>query len=74
MDPFAVEVGNRDVATVVFAIGDALGDALVRPGRVAEHLVSGQDGAQMALPEDQHAVQELSSADADGQAAGLLPP
>lgn len=44
MDPFAVEVGNRDVATVVFAIGDALGDALVRPGRVVVHLASGQDG------------------------------
>jgi hypothetical protein len=34
VDLFAVEVGNGDVATVVFAAGDALGDALVRPGRV----------------------------------------
>ncbi len=61
MDPFAVEVGNRDVATVVFAIGDALGDALVRPGRVVVHLVFGQDGAQMALPEDQQAVPGYSA-------------
>ncbi len=30
MDPFAVEAGNGEVATVVFAVGDALGDALVR--------------------------------------------
>jgi hypothetical protein len=30
VDPFAVEVGNGEVAIVVFAIGDALGDALVR--------------------------------------------
>jgi hypothetical protein len=29
VDPFAVEVGNCDVAIVVFAVGDALGDALV---------------------------------------------
>ena len=29
MDPFAVEVGNAEVVTVVLAIGDALGDALV---------------------------------------------
>ena len=33
VDPFAVEVGNGEVAIVVFAVGDALGDALVRPGR-----------------------------------------
>ena len=59
MDPFAVEVGNDDVAAVVSAVGDALGDALVRPGRVVVHLVFGQDGVQMALPENQHAVQKL---------------
>jgi hypothetical protein len=28
----------------------------VRLGRVVVHLVFGQDGAQMALPEDHHAV------------------
>ena len=33
------------------AVGDALGDALVRPGRVVVHLVLGQDGAhQLAQP------------------------
>ena len=41
MDPFAVEVGNDEVATVAFTVGDALGDALVRPGRVVVHLVFG---------------------------------
>jgi hypothetical protein len=30
VDPFAAEAGNGDVATVVLAVGDALGDALVR--------------------------------------------
>jgi len=33
------------VSTVVFAVGDALGDALVRPGRVVVRLVFSQDGA-----------------------------
>ena len=65
MDPSAVEVGNGEVAIVVFAAGDALGDALVRPGRVVVHLVFGQDGAQVGLPEDQHAVQELTAQGAD---------
>jgi hypothetical protein len=31
-DPFAVEVGHGDAGSVEFVIGDALGDALVRPG------------------------------------------
>jgi hypothetical protein len=39
------------VATVVSAFGDVLGDALVRPGRVAVHLVHGQLGAQVRLTE-----------------------
>jgi hypothetical protein len=30
-DPFAVEVGHGDAGSVEFVIGDALGDALVRP-------------------------------------------
>jgi len=30
-DPSAVEVGNGEVTAVVSAVGDALGDALVRP-------------------------------------------
>jgi hypothetical protein len=48
-DPSAVEVGNGEVAAVVFTVGDALGDALVRPGRVLVHLVFSKDGAQMGL-------------------------
>ena len=52
MDRFAVEVGNGEAATVVFAVGDALSDALVRPGRVVVHLVVGQDGAQMRLTQN----------------------
>ena len=49
-DPCAVDVGNGEVTAAVFIAGDALGDALVRPGRVVVHLVLGQDGVQMGLP------------------------
>jgi hypothetical protein len=40
------------VAIVVFAVGDALADALVRPSRVVMRLVLGQDGTQMRLTEN----------------------
>jgi len=73
-DPFTVEVGNGEVATVVFTGGDALGDALMRPGRVVVHLVFSQHGAQMALPEDQHAVQELTAQGADEALADRVHP
>jgi hypothetical protein len=33
----------------------------VRPGRVVMRLVLGQDGAQMRLTENQHAVEELTA-------------
>ena len=53
MDPFVLEVGNGEEAVaVVLAAGDALGDALVRPGRVVVHLVLGQDGAQVCFASD----------------------
>jgi hypothetical protein len=54
--------------------GDALGDALVRPGRVVVHLVSGQGGAQMSLAQDQHAVQELTAQGAGEAFAGRVHP
>ena len=44
-----------------FGVGDALGDALVRPGGVVMRLVSGQDSAQVCLTEDQDAIQELAA-------------
>ena len=52
MDPFAAEIGNGEEGAVVFADGDALGDALVRPGCVVMHLVLGQGGAQVRLTEN----------------------
>ena len=72
VDPLPVEVGNGEAAIVVFAVRDALGDALVRPGRVVMRLVVGQYGAQMRLTENQHAVKELSAQGADEAFAGRV--
>ena len=58
----------------MFAVGDALGDALVRPGRVVMRLVFGQDGAQMRLTEDQHTVEELPAQGTDKPLAGCIHP
>jgi hypothetical protein len=46
----AIDICGGEVTDVVSAVGDALGDDLVRPGRVVVHLVLGQDGPQMAFP------------------------
>jgi hypothetical protein len=51
VDPCAVEIVNGELITV-FALGNALGDALVRPGRVVMRLVLGQHGAQVRLTEN----------------------
>ena len=59
---------------MVFTIGDALGDALVRPAHVVVHLVFSQDGAQMAFPEDQHAVQDLTAQGTDESLADRVHP
>ena len=52
MDPLPVEIGNGEEAAVVFAIGDALGDALVRSGHILVRLVLGQGAAQVRLTEN----------------------
>ena len=46
-----VDVGRGGAGSVRFVAGDALGDALVRPGGVVVHLVFGQDGTQVCLAE-----------------------
>ena len=56
----------------MLAVGDALGDALVRPGGVVVHLVFRQDGAQMPLTDDQHAVEQLVAQGADEALAGSV--
>jgi hypothetical protein len=42
-----VDVGYGRGVSIALVGGDALGDALVRPGRVVMRLVAGQDGAQV---------------------------
>jgi hypothetical protein len=54
--------------------GSALGDALMRPGRVVVSLVLDQDGAQMRLTEDQHAVEELAAQGTEEAFAGRVHP
>ena len=56
-----IEVGCGVGGSFALAAGSPLGNALVRPGRVVMHLVFRQDAAQVALTEDQHAVQELTA-------------
>ena len=51
-----VDVGHDGAGTVAFVVGDALRDALVRPGGVVVRLVFGQDGVQVLLAGDQHTV------------------
>jgi len=48
-----VDVGHARGVSVTFIVGDALGDALVRPGGVVVLLILHQDCAQMLLPENQ---------------------
>jgi len=66
-DSLGIEVGHGDAGHVVQAAGDALGDALVRLGCVVVRLVFGQDGAQMALCENQQAVGQLAAQGAGGR-------
>ncbi len=61
------DVGHGRAVSVGFVGGDALGDALVRPGRAVMRLLVGQGGTQVCLAENQHAVQELPAQGA-GQA------
>jgi hypothetical protein len=73
-DSLGIEVCHGDAGHVVQAAGDALGDALVRPGCVVVRLVFGQDGAQMPLAEDQEPVQELAAQGADEPFADRVHP
>ncbi len=72
VDPLSTEVSCDDAGSVVFAVRDALSDALVRPGSVVVHLVLGQDGAQMRVAGDQDPVQELAAQGADEALAGRV--
>ena len=60
-DLLYVDVGHGGADTVAFVVGNALRNALVRPGGVVVRLVFGQDGLQVLLAEDQDAVEELAA-------------
>ena len=68
-DPLNIGVGHGGRGSGASGIGDALGDALVRPGGVVVSLVFGQDAAQMLLAEDQDAVEELAAVGAENPVA-----
>jgi transposase len=74
VDSSVAKIGNADVATVVVAVGDALTDALVRPGYVVVHLIFSQDCAQVCLAEDQHAIEEFPAQGADQALADRVHP
>ncbi len=48
-DLLCVDAGHGGAGSATFAVGDALRDALVRPGRVVARLVLGQDRQQVCL-------------------------
>ena len=73
-DLLCVDVGHGAADTIAFVVGNVLGDALVRPGGVVMRLISGQDGMQVLLAEDQHAIQELAAQGADQALADRVHP
>ena len=73
-DSLAIEVDCGDAGSFAVTAGDPLGDALMRPGRVVVDLVLDQDGAQMRLTEDQHAVEELAAQGTEQAFAGRVHP
>jgi len=64
-DVLCADAGHGGAGSVMFAVRDALGDALVRPGHVVMRLVVGQDRTQVCLAENQHAVQDLPAQGTD---------
>jgi hypothetical protein len=60
-DSLDIEVDCRDPGNLAVTVRNPLGHALMRPGGVVVGLVLDQDGPQMRLTEDQHAVQELAA-------------
>jgi hypothetical protein len=71
-DLLCVDLGYGRGVSIAFVGGDALGDALMRPGRVVMRPVVGQDGAQVCLAENQHAVGSSRPQGADEALAGRV--
>jgi hypothetical protein len=73
-DSLDIEIDWRDARNFALTAGNPLGDALMRPGRVVVDLVLDQEGAQVRLAEDQHAVEELAAQGAEESFAGRVHP
>ena len=77
-DRFSADLTRAEVwcgdAGTGFSVGDALVDALVRPGGVVVLLVLGEDGAQVRLVQDQGPVEELTAQRADEALADRVHP
>ena len=73
-DLLCVDVRHGGAESVTFVVGNALGDAPVRPGGVVVRLVFGQNGAQMSFAEDQCAVQEFATRVPTRRSQVALPP
>jgi hypothetical protein len=56
------ELPGDDAGRIVRAVGDALADALMRPGGVVVLLVFGQDGSQVRFAEDEACGQGVRAA------------
>ena len=57
---------------MVFSVGDALADPLMRAGGVVVLRILGQDSAHLCLAEDQHPVQEFTAQRAVKALAGRV--
>jgi hypothetical protein len=68
------EVPRDDAGRMARAVGDALADALVRPGGVVVLLVFGENGSQVRFAEDQAAVKEFAPQGADEALADRVGP
>src|SRR6266516_7593840 len=78
-DRFSVDLASveslcRGAGRMVFSVGDALVDALMRAGRVVVLLVIGQDGAQVGLAQDEHAIKEFTAQGSDEALTGRVHP
>ena len=73
-DSLNIEVDCRDAGNLAITARNPLGDALMWPGGVVVDLLIDQDGAQVRLVEDQHAVQELAAQGTEEAFAGRVHP
>jgi hypothetical protein len=72
--PCGVEVGHGGAGRVTICVGDMLGDALVRPGRVVVRLIFREVRTQVRLAVDQRPVEDFAAQRADEALADRIHP